>query len=304
MLDIYRSVDEDGRETGLYRLLNDQAEEQIGARLLTLASARTIFGGTAPPGSPEDAIACRAFSVLVELAHPDTTGSATLRGQLIAQYAQQMLLLAPDNRNPPLLTVAKTAVIMAGVASVQEATTLVEAVVHTAEAGAAPEKTGIVSAEMVSMLQGLMIGAGGPGQNTHRAEIAAAVRQAIANLEERKEANQAGVAELRALEGWKAGGAAARTVALNSACGPPPGDIKGHIVLYAIVVDGLQVIDELFVGVPSVVEVQFDEARGEDELPIELSIGGQVTQLTATRFDQQGRIFRSDPIVPGGKEKP
>jgi hypothetical protein len=75
----------------------------------------------------------------------------------------------------------------------------------------------------------------------------------------------------------------------------PPG---GKIFLYAVCADGLQAIDKLYVGVPTLVEVQLKTDYGKSEYQFELSAGGVPLKLNAHAIDQHGRIFRTDPFVP------
>jgi len=72
----------------------------------------------------------------------------------------------------------------------------------------------------------------------------------------------------------------------------------GKIFLYAVCADGLQAIDKLYVGVPTLVEVQLKTDYGKSEYQFELSAGGVPLKLNAHAIDQHGRIFRTDPFVP------
>lgn len=70
--------------------------------------------------------------------------------------------------------------------------------------------------------------------------------------------------------------------------------------LYAKCLQGLQPVEELYVGVPTLIEAQFDpEYEDEEDYPIELKNGDQSVQLTARKFDQKGMIFRTDFFIPG-----
>lgn len=75
--------------------------------------------------------------------------------------------------------------------------------------------------------------------------------------------------------------------------------------LYAKCVRGLQSIDELYVGVPTLIEAQFDPENEADEYSIELKAGEQKLKLVARKIDKKGIIFRTDFFVPGkAKETP
>jgi hypothetical protein len=72
----------------------------------------------------------------------------------------------------------------------------------------------------------------------------------------------------------------------------------GRIFLYAVCSDGLQAIYKLYVGVPTLVEVQLKTDYGKSEYQFELSAGGAPLKLGAHAIDQHNRIFRTDPFVP------
>lgn len=75
--------------------------------------------------------------------------------------------------------------------------------------------------------------------------------------------------------------------------------------LYANCVRGLQSIEELYLGVPTLIEAQFDPEYDADEYPIELKAGEQKLKLVARKIDKKGMIFRTDFFVPGkAKETP
>lgn len=74
------------------------------------------------------------------------------------------------------------------------------------------------------------------------------------------------------------------------------------VFLYAVTAHGLQVIDELYLGVATVVEVQFDAESERREVEVELAIGDQKIALVARRHDQRGRIFRTEPFLPEVKK--
>jgi hypothetical protein len=298
VFDIYRSVDDNGNRTGLFTLRPYIFEESSSLlnTLLTLASARSQFGGAAVPGTPQDSMGCRAFSLIVDLADARTKGAVGLRDYLVDQYSMESKI-----RGASRLEVVRTAIILAGIESADEAKRLAETIIKYGlqTGGALPPAQ--VCAEISALLRGLEQSAGGPGRDTHRADFTQAVNARFEQIRKQWDSGQGSPEQKTLLDAWDAGGTAGKPAGLNGACAPAPGDIKGRIFLYAIVIDGLQVIDELYVGVPTIVEVQFDDQRGEKEMPIELSIGGQTVKLTAKRYDEAGRIFRTEPIVPGGK---
>jgi hypothetical protein len=75
----------------------------------------------------------------------------------------------------------------------------------------------------------------------------------------------------------------------------PPG---GKIFLYAVTATGNQSIEELYVGVPTFIEVQFDSPNSAKEITVDLAVSGQKLTLKTKRYDQGGYLFRSEAFVP------
>ena len=69
--------------------------------------------------------------------------------------------------------------------------------------------------------------------------------------------------------------------------------------LYAKCVNGLQSITDLYLGVPTLIEAQFEPEYDGDEYPVTLKSGDQELKLTARKIDKKGIIFRTDLFVPG-----
>ena len=72
----------------------------------------------------------------------------------------------------------------------------------------------------------------------------------------------------------------------------------GKIFLYAKTALGYQSIEDLYVGVPTIVEVQFDTANTAQDVTAEISVSGQKLTLKAHRYDKMGYIFRTDAFLP------
>jgi len=70
--------------------------------------------------------------------------------------------------------------------------------------------------------------------------------------------------------------------------------------LYAKCVRGLQSIEELYVGVPTLIEAQFDPEYDADEYPVTLQSGEQELKLVAHKIEKKGIICRTDLFIPGG----
>jgi len=73
-----------------------------------------------------------------------------------------------------------------------------------------------------------------------------------------------------------------------------------RVYLYAVTATGLQAIDDLFVGVPTIIELQFILPYDKPTFDFQISAGGDSLKLTAKQLDQHGRIYRTDPFLPVG----
>ena len=69
--------------------------------------------------------------------------------------------------------------------------------------------------------------------------------------------------------------------------------------LYARTSAGRQYIEELYLGVATEIELQFEKPYGKPSYQVELSAGEQKITLTATKIDPKGYIYRTDAFVPG-----
>jgi hypothetical protein len=88
-----------------------------------------------------------------------------------------------------------------------------------------------------------------------------------------------------------------RTDVIATTSKTPP---QPRIFLYAVCNDGFQAIDHAFMGVPMIVEAQFDPPSKDGQVTLDVSFGGHSTKVTVTRFDDKGYIFRSGPLIPQG----
>lgn len=67
---------------------------------------------------------------------------------------------------------------------------------------------------------------------------------------------------------------------------------------YAVTAMGYQVIDELYLNVPTFIEAEFDPPFGADSYRLNLSAAGTPLTLDARKFDKKGYLFRTGPFVP------
>jgi hypothetical protein len=292
---------DDPQRMRLIRLQGMDVVRYATGTLATLAAARPQFGGRLTAGAEQDAVACRAYSTLAALADTRVEGSSTARSLLFDLMIDGISAARVGKADQvPMLNATRAAFLWAGVADKQEADHAVDTLVSVAMAGH-DDDVPAMNLEIATTLRALVLYAGAPDRDTLRGYMGGIVQARMDELQKRVDAgfNIAGAQDRKIVEAWKA--AAGRVTLANPApgCTPDPGDAKGNIILYAICADGLQVIDELYVGVPTIVEVQFDTESEKKEVPIEVSIGGQSMKLTARVFDRHGRIFRADPILPG-----
>jgi hypothetical protein len=80
--------------------------------------------------------------------------------------------------------------------------------------------------------------------------------------------------------------------------GPPVSVPSPKIRLYAKCAGGLQFIDEIYLGVPTIVTAEFDPPFERYTYDVEVSVGSRKVKMTAHRFDSHGRLFRTEPFIP------
>lgn len=295
-LDVYWAIDDQKRDRVL-RLHDDDRASVVGT-LAAIASARSVFGGRPVAGPAQEAVACRAFSTLATFADTRLAGSRATRDELFGLMVNDIRLTASPHGNPSELNAARAAFLWAGIADQAEADARIRTLVDQGEASGAQPAAQL---EAATTLRALPLYAGGPDRDTFRGYLAGKIGERFDQLQRRQDARQGGPEEQRLIDAWKASAGRVALANPSPPCGPEPGEAKGRIVLYGVCADGLQVIDELYVGVATVVEVQFDAESERKETPVEIAIGGQTLKLTARRYDDHGRIFRTEPIVPAGK---
>jgi hypothetical protein len=153
--------------------------------------------------------------------------------------------------------------------------------------------------EIVRFINGMAATASGPNRDVFRQTIVAAVSAKLDFLQKHKEALLASWKETQLIDAIKTGGADTPPKA-GSLCQVKPGATTGRIFLYALTVAGLQSIDRAYVGVPMIIEAQFEPPSGEAEVKLDVSFGGATQELTLKRYDSRGHIYRSDPALPQG----
>jgi hypothetical protein len=295
-LDIILSADSSGRLSPLIGTTTDAEDRSLFTILVNIASERAQFGGSAPPGSSQDAVACRAFSTLMAFADVKTAASDVVRTELLNVYGEEIGGTGPGG--PPRLKVAQVGLIMAGTASVKEAMATVQSIFEMGFTNQNNNRWQEVVQTTATTLQMLATRAG-PDPGTYRREIAAGIQDRIEQLQGRQRTGTGSLDERRLMEALKAG-ATTQLAAVFSPCGPTPGETKGRIFLYAVCVDGLQSIKHAYVGVPMIVEAQFDPPSGSAEETVDVTFGAASTKMTLQRFDEKGYIYRSDAFVPQG----
>jgi hypothetical protein len=273
--------------------------------LIALASVRPQFGGTAAPNSAQDAVGCRAFSIVASTADISMAGSKPRRQSLLGRYAAEATAIGAPAAKPAELDVLRTALILAGFDSAEEARSVPKALIPAAIAGA---RNDAARDEFVSTLRALTQSAGGPGRDTYRSELADQLSAEIDGMEKRNAfgkyqggTNVGTGEEFHFLQRWEAWVKTEQPLAaVNQPCAPDPGRARPRIFLFAILSDGLQLINHAYVGVPMIIEAQFDPPSGEIQVTIDASFGTQAAKVIVKRIDPKGYIFRSDPLMPEG----
>lgn len=292
-LDVYWALD-DQKHDHVMRL-HDDDRSYIVRNLVSIASARSNFGGTLVAGVAQDSVACRAYSTLATFADTRMVDSRPARDELLTMMTLLSTGFGFPGEKPAEFNAARAALLRAGIGDQAEADETVRTLFDQALSSKAAEL------ELMTTLRALPLYAGGPDRDTFRGYMGTQIKERMDRFQSRQDVGQGGAEEQRVIDLWKASEGRVALANPSPPCGPDPGESKGRIFLYAVCIDGLQVIEELYVGVSTVVEVQFDAESEKKEVPIEISIGGQTLKLTAKRYDDHGRIFRTDPIVPGGK---
>lgn len=301
-LDVYWAADDPRRERVL-RPTNDSGDLNGTMILLpSVASGWSAFGAE-NEGPAQEAVSCRAYSLLLALLDTRMQGTRAARIALFANLENALFELGNAARGGarrvdlPEVRAYAAAVTIGGVADQAEADQRAadlyrQGVGYSKEAD--PQKI-----ETVRALRMLTTYAGGE-RDTFRGQMAQRVADLIAQTKRNAaEDNREPEAAFQAfLELWNSIDAA-RPPTGDFFCGPDEGDSDGHIFLYAITNKGLQQILHPYVGVPMVLEAQYDPPEGATEKMLQVSLGGQSQVMTFKRFDPKGYIYRSDPFVPG-----
>jgi len=271
--------------------------------LAELAAARSVFGGN-PVSPSQESVACRAFSTLVAWADSRAPDSRPIRDELENIVDNQIVDVSASRGDEPALNAARAAFLWAGLANQAEAD---ERIRWLIERGI--QFNPIQPVEAATTLRAIPLYAGGPGRDTFRGYASSKIGEWIDELDRRNYSRHqpdgtsvGGVSgsrqEKQFLDAWKAAAGRVTLASINPTCGPEPAKERPTFLLYAQTTAGLQAIKDLYVGVPTIVEVQFKSAYGKPEYEFELSAGGSSRKLKAMMFDRQRRIYRTAPILP------
>lgn len=303
-LDVYWATDDPRRER-MVRPTNEGTSGDLNGWLRGLPSVASGWSafGARNEGPAQEAISCRAYSLLVALLDTRVQGTRLVRDVLFANLKSALFNLGNAARGGtrqvdlPEVRVYAAAVAVGGVADEAEADQraadfFAESVGYSKEKD--PQKI-----EAVRALRTLVTYAGGE-RDTFRGQMSQRIADLIAETQRRaaEENRQPEDAFVSFLELWNSS-TATKPPSGDFSCGPDEGDSDGHIFLYAITNKGLQQILHPYVGVPMIVEVQYDPPEGATEKMLQLSLGGQSQVMTFKRVDPKGYIYRSDPFVPG-----
>ena len=208
-LDVLRSVDAQSHEDGLFDPRTER-DVNIVDELVDIASARSIFGGFAQPGSPQDDVACKAFVTLVRLANKDYPETRPLRDQLVSWIMNSGRPFAGMGSNELQLAkarfyVAQAALALSGPADADEARFDADALfnkgVVAASQGNNPNPVADTMYDFMAAAKFFQVNAGGESGD-YRDAIAAEYDRLLQDIKDRLKAGTGARYEQTFLDAW------------------------------------------------------------------------------------------------------
>ncbi len=238
VLDVYLSSD-GHEEHGIFTPPRGDASHDTNKLVrifVALAAARKEFGGNAAPGSPQDAVACKAFNTLVRIADARVAGTAKMRSELFellaltsAYYSNESAARNGDHEapEPAMFAVTRSALTVAGAADEAEAKSTVDRLFEVMLAHAS---AGVGDLErMIDVLKFYRAHAGGDSRPTARADVAAEIQRRLEYLQKRKDAGVGSRTETQVLEHWNTQEVTAGNSQSPQPACPPPGQCEKEI---------------------------------------------------------------------------
>jgi hypothetical protein len=281
-LDVLLSIDDNGEREGILAFREQDSGDLVRA-LVQVIAARPIFGGTAAAGSPQDAVDCKALSVLVTLADAAAADGGKFRVQLLNLAGSTVRPLGLPGGEPAEFEAARTAFILAGFSSGDEARKVADALYEVGEALEGNEFA--AGRDAVTMTMRAIAGfAGGPGRDTFRVVFASELAKKFDGLPPK-----------RYLDSWKAAEASWRQQTAQQLCAPQ--ETPPRVLVYAKGVFRDYLVDKLYQNVPLMVVVVFAEPYDDSEYPVALQIGGGSLDLVAKPIDAAHTMFGTEVFM-------
>jgi len=213
-LDILLEVNDKGAYQGIFTLKPGMlSDSSLVASLVRLASMRAAFGGSAAPGSKLDAVACKAFAVLVRLSDIAAPGGgASYRGGPTGTFDTGASWPGPINTlwhdfllrdfvfnlresDRPQAAARRSALLLAGFADGAEATRIADimfdTVLHWADQIYGSEMDVPAAGSnvnfMLATMRDMAAYEGGPMRDTSRAAYQAELGKQFANLQQQSD---------------------------------------------------------------------------------------------------------------------
>ena len=284
--------------------------------LYELAGWRGIYGGAASPGSPEDAVGCKAFMTLVALMGKDVKNSDAVRRWLWRVPAAMVgsASQAPGSVTNPYAAVyfpaVRSALILAGAQTTKDvssaettAADLLElaqvftrrARVKEPQSSPQYEPAALAVFDTLRAFEASMGGSAGAAasaaiaQRTH--DAIAAAQKALAAGTTYPEPPQAMV------DFWNSSQSTWKKEVAGQLCAPVGAPLNFLILVKAGA--GPILVKKFYMNVPLMLGVRFDEPYDGAEYPISLEVGGNTLDLVAKPIDKRRMLFETQVFMLG-----
>jgi hypothetical protein len=309
--------------------------------ILEFAALHSRFGGPAPPGSPAEAVACKALSVLAGLAARTLPHSTAMRRSLWGWSMGQIRwgegAADADPLQAPRYRAMRAAALLAGLQDAGEARLIARLMLVRLEQSSIrlyrdqpppdpPWKKDDVAGALQS-LRDVTTYATGPGRSAFTALVNAHLDRIRAILARAEATREPGWREIGALvpvidrlpdtfpdvldKGSRqqlidisnahlaAFAAAAPDISApewQALC--PPAGTPPRVVLIARGASRDYIVDRLYPGVPTAIDLVFGESYYGDSYPVSIEAGGKL-DLTALPVDADHLVYRTPVFLPG-----
>ena len=300
-LDILASLNEKG-QIYLSSTFRENDSAALVAELVNLAAQRQIFGGSAQPGTPQDAVACKAFAILSKMIDADSKDGERFRNEIFRMFAEAVYSFDAKPTNivptdpPHMLDVTRTFLVQAGVASAEEAVKRAKYLFELADSWSLSHSDTRVDAVLTTM-RAVAAYSGGAGRDSHRDDFMRGFDELFAKLALRTGSPDS----VQLIAKWKKAAAGVRQLMAAKLCLPDPAPPR--LLLFAKSVHGLIAIGKLYqtdlkhipeIEVPLVLGLYFDNPPEEASYPVTIDGGGLKLYLDAKSVDAARKVFYTE----------